>query len=135
MGDPERVAVDVGHGHRQAPVMPASVRARSIISNRSPAVNGFSVGVRRLRAPDAEEERSRPALRSRIAVTTPRWPRWNGWNRPTSRPRTPSASAGSVRREVLDVVEELVDVRAAGRQVEPAVAAARVVERAAAARC
>src|SRR5580692_2977248 len=102
----------------------ASRRARAIISNRSAAVNGFS---RVYDSPALPIPRMRSSCGRAFVTcrTTSTCPEWNGWNRPTRSPRT---CAPLLRREVLDVVDELVDVRARRRQVVPAVAARLVVQ-------
>src|SRR5208282_3314223 len=103
------------------PFVPSS--ARSIISNRSPAVNGF-FQVNDSSALPIARRREAPGRSAAISRTTARCPRWNGWNRPTRRPRIPGPSLG---RQVLDVLEELIDMGASRGQVMPAVTAVLVV--------
>src|SRR5208282_2083352 len=113
-----------GTGTRNAPPTFASASARSIISRRSPAVNGFSQVYDSSAVPTPIT--SEAAGRSlRIFRTTSRCPPWNGWNRPMSKPRT--VAPISLGGQILHVVQELVDVRATRREVVAAVRAVLVV--------
>src|SRR5208282_2963428 len=113
-------------GTISTPEIPASRTARSIISNRSPAVNGFSTVYDSSAVPIPISSGS-SGRRARISRTKPRWPAWNGWKRPMRRPRT--GAAISLGAQILHVVQELLDVGTARGEVVPAMLAVAVVPR------
>src|SRR3990172_858093 len=95
--------------------MPSASRARWIISNRSPAVNGFSPVWLYWADPMPMISSS---WFSRTFRTIARWPLWNGWNLPMRSARLVLIPA---------VLEKVVQVLAGDGQVLPAVDAAGVV--------